>query len=89
MITFLKEVFAQVRLKNEQHRDRLEREQIAKVFNDRYTYREKYDDAPAWMCPDCNNINYLSATKDFTGYQFPGCCSYPEGHRLFYDIRLQ
>jgi ssDNA-binding Zn-finger/Zn-ribbon topoisomerase 1 len=37
----------------------------------------------AWMCPDCNKIHLAIGQNVFTGIDYPKCCKYPEGHRLY------
>lgn len=37
----------------------------------------------AWMCPDCNSIHHPVESSMFSGLQYPSCCAYPQGHRLW------
>lgn len=43
----------------------------------------------AWMCPDCNKIHEAESCSVFSGLQFPACCSTPNGHRLYHNIRTK
>lgn len=43
----------------------------------------------AWMCPDCNTIHLSSGCSAMTGLQYPSCCNYREGHRLYHDIKTR
>lgn len=43
----------------------------------------------AWMCPECNRIHEPTECSAFSGLQYPKCCTTPEGHRLYDDIRTQ
>ncbi len=86
-------------------KDKAERELIAQVFNDRYTYRRVYVEGKgwlggsfygcphqagyAWMCPECNQIHHPMEDSVFTGLQYPKCCSTPAGDRLRFDIKTQ
>jgi hypothetical protein len=96
-------------LSREQHKqdvEKREKTRIAKLFNDRYTYRKEWilglerltgislGGIPprggfAWMCPDCNKIHHPIKYSALTGLHYPSCCSYPEGHRLDYHIRVE
>ncbi len=84
-------------------KDIKERFDIARRFNDRYTYRVKFvsgtdtlpgtfyggptDAGNAWMCPQCNRIHHPVSCSVFSGLQYPACCSTGEGHRLSHGIR--
>jgi hypothetical protein len=39
----------------------------------------------AWMCPSCNKIHHPISCSVFSGLQYPRCCGFPEGHRLYTD----
>jgi hypothetical protein len=41
----------------------------------------------AWMCPDCNKIHRPTGCTVFTGLQYPACCSYYQGDRLYAGIK--
>lgn len=64
---------------------------IATFFNNRYTYKKRWKGSSSytfcWMCPECNKIHEAKENSFLTGMQYPACCSYPEGHRLFDDIK--
>lgn len=75
---------------------------IAKTFNDRYTYRKRYNEDAgvleghsffrggfAWMCPECNKIHETTSWCPWSGLQFPRCCHTDEGHRGFEKIRAK
>jgi len=82
-----------------------EKKKIAKAFNDRYTYRfvwkenmpflgGSYYGIPhrsgyAWMCPTCNHIYHPVSDSVFSGLQYPACCEYPAGDRLYLDIKTK
>lgn len=84
--------------------NRKEKELIAKVFNDRYTYRKQYKEnmpylsgtsygvmpkgGNAWMCPECNKIHFPIDCSVFDGIHYPACCGTPEGHRLLCGIKI-
>lgn len=83
-------------LKKKERADLAERTAIAKAFNDRYTYCERY--VPfgagqdlytsfAWMCPVCNKVHLSLSHSFLSGMQYPACCTYPEGHRHFDKIK--
>lgn len=42
LITFLKEAYGLAKIKNAERKERLEKANIARLFNDRYTYREEF-----------------------------------------------
>lgn len=79
--------------------EKAERAAIAKVFNNRYTYRVRLLESAnhlegcrkgnAWMCPECNQIYQPYATSIWSGLQYPGCCSTGYGHRLDAKIRTK
>lgn len=107
IIDTFKEAFRITRKRHAEQRAAAERRRIAKVFNDLYTYRERFDKSKsdrlpgsgmygftpevghAWMCPDCNKIHHATSCSAFSGLQYPACCSYPEGHRLYHDIKTR
>lgn len=76
-----------------------EKANIARVFNDRYTYRREYKSTGeffpqtfcrtgyAWMCPDCNTIHRPTEHNGLTGLHYPGCCKSHAGHKLYADIK--
>lgn len=43
----------------------------------------------AWMCPKCNKIHLASSCSAMSGLQYPDCCDYRTGHRLYNDIRTK
>lgn len=68
------------------------KERIADLFNASYTYDTVYPhvhlhpdlrNRHAWMCPVCNKIHGACGISLFTGLQYPACCIYPEGDRLY------
>ncbi len=36
-----------------------------------------------WCCPTCNAIHECISNNKITGRQFPACCEFEEGHRMF------
>jgi hypothetical protein len=77
-----------IRENNKKQKDAHERSEIARLFNDRYTYvkpHKRGDNSVfshAWMCPSCNSIHYPVELSVFSGLQYPACCSHSIGHRL-------
>lgn len=66
-----------------------EKANIAKRFNNIYTYKQNYNNGKnAWMCPECNRIHLSGETSFFTGLQYPSCCSTESGNRLNHGIEL-
>jgi hypothetical protein len=81
-----------------------ERAAIAKIFNDRYTYRTQWiagmpilpgtfyggphRSGYAWMCPECNHVHHPVSDSLWTGLQYPACCSSNAGDRLSHGIRI-
>lgn len=59
---------------------RARRRSAAQRYNRTHTYRSS--DA-RWMCPTCNAIHTSTGTSPFSGLQFPACCEFSAGHRLF------
>lgn len=60
---------------------------VARLFNALHCHTG--DDL--WMCPACNKLHPVDRekTKEWgwcTGIHYPKCCSFPAGHRLFYDL---
>lgn len=55
---------------------------IAKQFNNRHTYTGD----GLWMCPICNKVYNSTGFNVLTGMQYPACCHFTEGHRLFFTL---
>jgi hypothetical protein len=105
LIAAYKEVARKRRERTAAMSEAAEKRAIAKVFNDRYTYRKQliegmpylpgsYYGGPhrsgyAWMCPGCNRVHHPVSDSVFSGLQYPACCSRVEGHRLDDGIRTQ
>lgn len=43
----------------------------------------------AWMCPTCNKIHLAESCSAMSGLQYPNCCEYRTGHRLYEDLRTK
>lgn len=57
----------------------------ALAHNKRHTYA-CYDlrvVGGTWMCPTCGTVHECVSHNVFTGRQFPACCEFAEGHRLY------
>ena len=54
---------------------------IALTFNSLHTFDYRQE----WMCPECNMIHKRDGLSILSGYQYPACCSFPAGHRLYND----
>ncbi|WP_145974283.1 hypothetical protein [Stenotrophomonas pictorum] len=56
--------------------------QAALHFNNLHAYHHK--GRQEWMCPFCNRIHpRLQEISVLTGYQYPACCDFPEGHKQY------
>ena len=74
---------AEARRKERTQRER--RYAVALAFNYLWTYRP-YPDRTRWMCPTCNQVHErLEQISGFTGLQYPRCCTFSEGHRLYHE----
>lgn len=103
IIDTIREAFKIVRKRKAQQADETERAHIAKLFNDRYTYRKQYVEGLkylpgsaygmqpragyAWMCPSCNKIHHPTESSVFDGLHYPACCKHPDGNRLYDKIK--
>lgn len=105
MINFIAAVLEVYKKKKFERIDLEERKTIADSFNNRYTYRLEYVKGMpelsgthmhfpprggfAWMCPSCNKIHRPYENSVFSGLQYPACCKYFAGHRLFEKIKIR
>jgi hypothetical protein len=39
--------------------------------------------AGRWMCPVCNEVHRSTEISFLTGPQYPACCRFQAGHRMF------
>lgn len=51
-------------------------------FNSLHAYHP--DGRQEWMCPTCNKTHTrFREVSVWTGYQYPKCCEFPEGHKQY------
>lgn len=43
----------------------------------------------AWMCPTCNKIHLAESCSAMSGLQYPNCCEYRTGHRLYEGLKTK
>lgn len=56
----------------------------ALAYNAVWTYDAPDSGEARWMCPLCNTVHkFTGEITVWTGLQFPACCVFPTGHRLF------
>lgn len=108
MFDVLREAYKIVKQKRIVASEKAEKANVARAFNNMYTYRMRWDTSTderiskgsamydifpkkgfAWMCPECNKIHIADECSVMSGLQYPRCCSTPEGHRLYNDIRTK
>jgi len=105
IIEAFKEALATARKRKAARAEADEKAYIAKVFNDRYTYRKQYVEGLkylpgsayglqpragyAWMCSSCNKVHHPVESSVFDGLHYPKCCDHPEGNRLYDKIRTK
>jgi len=99
ILEILKAAIKLVKKEKETKKDKENREQIAKLFNDRYTYRYIYEKdsgyfndgycrkGNAWMCPECNKIHVANDFCAFSGILYPACCDTKSGDRHSQGIK--
>lgn len=91
-VLFWREVTSAVTERRGRALDRQAKQKIAGLFNKHYTYTSVYPfvslhpdlrNRHAWMCPECNKIHGACGISPWDGLQYPACCIYPEGNRLY------
>lgn len=87
MFRFMSDMFEFTKKRSVERAAAAEKARIAKVFNDCYTYRNRYITSHAWMCPLCNRVHDATEHSFLTGMQYPACCTYPEGPRCLEGIK--
>lgn len=51
-------------------------------FNKKHTLKTQYQTGQ-WMCSTCGKVHKSIGWTFWTGSQYPACCDYLEGHRVF------
>lgn len=81
---FLADRIDHARERAHDRRNKRELFRIALTFNRRHTF--PHGIAPArWMCPTCNTVHASTSHNFLTGLQYPACCNFGAGHRLYRD----
>lgn len=69
-----------------ERKQRRDRYAVAEAFNRLWCYRP-YPSRTRWMCPLCNTAHdRLDEVSAFTGLQYPKCCDFDDGHRLYHEL---
>jgi hypothetical protein len=74
-MAFLADMIDHARLRASERRNQRELIHIALTFNRRHTFPHG----------SCNTVHASTSHNFLTGLQYPGCCNFGAGHRLYRD----
>jgi hypothetical protein len=85
VIRFIADRITRARKRADAKRNKRELFRIALAFNRRHTNHGPSYQKGLWMCPACNTVHESIEWSFLTGLQFPACCDFYAGHRMFHD----